>query len=114
MIATLWLCGVWCMSMVSVCVGVAVRADAGGVGRPQRELDARRGASPRRQRPAAQVLSQRLRHAGARRDRTLPTPPYTGFLSYFCLYLCSLFLFFQTIKLNLHELTNITHNSASY
>lgn len=41
------------MSMESVCVRVAVRADSGGVGRPQRELDVRRGARARRQRPAA-------------------------------------------------------------
>lgn len=81
-----WECGVRCMSMVSVCVGVAVRADAGGVGRAQRELHARRGAGARRQRPAAQVHAQRLRHTGARGDWTLSTPPYTGFLSYFFCY----------------------------
>lgn len=74
------------MSMVSVCVRVAVRADAGGVGRAQRELDARRGARARRQRPAAQVHAQRICHPSTRGDRPLPTPPYTGFLSCFFLF----------------------------
>lgn len=71
------------MSMESVCVRVAVRPDAGGVGRAKREFDARRGARARRERPAAQVHAQRIRHASARGDRPLPTPPYTGFLSCF-------------------------------
>lgn len=79
------------MSMESVCVRVAVRPDAGGVGRAKREFDARRGARARRERPAAQVHAQRIRHASARGDRPLPTPPYTGFLSCFLFFLCSFF-----------------------
>lgn len=69
-----------CVCKVCVC---AVRADAGRVGRAQRELDARGRARAGRQRPAAQVHAQRVPHASARRDRTLPSPPYTGFVWFF-------------------------------
>lgn len=93
---------VWCMSMVSVCVRVAVRADAGGVGRAQRELDARRGARARRQRPAAQVHAQRICHPSTRGDRPLPTPPYTGFLS--CFFFCS-FLFLLLLLPNVVQVS---------
>lgn len=61
-----------------VCV-CAVRADAGGVRRAQREFDARRGARARRQRSPAQVHAQRIFYAGARGDRPFSPLPYSGF-----------------------------------
>lgn len=87
----------------NVCV-CAVRADAGGVRRPQRELDARHRARARRQRSTAAVHAQRLRHAGVGRDRTLPPLPYSGFLFFlFCL-----ILFFDVdTSFNRHREINI-------
>lgn len=57
----------------------AVRVDAGGFGWAQRELNARCHTDTGCQRPAAQIYAHCLRHADSRRDRTLPTFPYTGF-----------------------------------
>lgn len=78
----------------------AVRPDAGGVGRAQRELNTRGGARTRRQRPAAQVHPQRLRYPGPRRNRTLPTLPHPG-------YFCFIFLRFFPFLLPCYLLTTV-------
>lgn len=84
-----------CTSMVcKVCV-CAVRADAGGVRRAQRELDARRGTRARRQRSPAKVHAQRIFHAGRRRNRTLSPLPYSGFYFFSFLFLLFFMVFFS-------------------
>lgn len=58
----------------------AVRLDAGGFGRAERELNVCGGASARCQRFTPEVHAQRLYHTSTRRDRTLSALPYTGFV----------------------------------
>lgn len=69
--------------MVCKCVCVAVRPDAGRVGRSQRELYTCGGAGAGCQRSAATVQQGSLCHSSARRDRPLPKIPYQGFCLFF-------------------------------